>query len=182
MEAFAEHPTQRRAASPSWSPDDVRACNPAVQGDIEGALHCTEDAVVEPRLALGALRAHIAATHGDRYRFHPGCRVVRAEPHALVDTTGTRWEGDLVVLATGAAYDHLPGTEAMAAAPAPGPPPDAADGAVRHHAHDVAGRRRLPALLPGLRGGARWTSSARRPAWRPRTTCSCCWSSAPTAG
>ena len=28
----------------------------------------------------------------------------------MVDTTGTRWDGDLVVVATGAAYDHLPGT------------------------------------------------------------------------
>ena len=35
------------------------------------------------------------------------------EPHALIDTTGTRWEGDLGVLATGAAYDHLPGSDAL---------------------------------------------------------------------
>ncbi|HEY5385973.1 MAG TPA: FAD-dependent oxidoreductase [Acidimicrobiales bacterium] len=114
MRTFAEHPDAAARGISFLEPDDVRACNPAVLGDVEGALHCTEDAVVEPRLALAALRAHIAAAHGDRYRFHPGCRVTGAEPHALVDTTGTRWEGDLAVLATGTAYDHLPGTGAMA--------------------------------------------------------------------
>ena len=115
MEAFARLPDAAARGITFLGPDDVRACNPAVRGDIEGALHCTEDAVVEPRLALAALRAHIAATHGDRYRFHPGCRVVGTEPHALIDTTGTRWEGDLAVVATGAAYDHLPGTDALTA-------------------------------------------------------------------
>jgi FAD dependent oxidoreductase TIGR03364 len=115
MEAFARLPDAAARSIAFLEPDDVRACNPAVRGDIEGALHCTEDAVVEPRLALAALRAHIAAVHGDRYRFHPGCRVVRTEPHALIDTTGTRWESDVAVVATGAAYDHLPGTDALTA-------------------------------------------------------------------
>jgi FAD dependent oxidoreductase TIGR03364 len=115
MQAFARHPDAATRSITFLAPDDVRACNPAVRGDIEGALHCTEDAVVEPRLALGALRAHLQATHGDDYRFHSRCRVVSAEPRALVDTTGRRWEGELAVLATGAAYDHLPGREALAA-------------------------------------------------------------------
>jgi FAD dependent oxidoreductase TIGR03364 len=115
MEAFARHPDAAARSISFLEPDEVRACNPAVRGDVAGALHCAEDAVVEPRLALGALRAHLAAVHGERYRFHPGRRVVAAEPHALVDTMGTRWEGDLVVLATGAAYDHLPGSGPVAA-------------------------------------------------------------------
>ena len=115
MQAFARHPDAAARSISFLEPDDVRACNPAVRGDIEGALHCTEDAVVEPRLALGALREHMETTYGDRYRFHPRCRVVRAGPRALVDTTGARWEGDLVVLATGAAYDHFPGVQELAA-------------------------------------------------------------------
>jgi glycine/D-amino acid oxidase-like deaminating enzyme len=41
--------------------------------------------------------------------------VVQAEARSLTDTSGTRWEGDLVVIATGAAYDHLPGCESQAA-------------------------------------------------------------------
>ena len=114
MEVFARHPDASGRSISFLEPDEVRACNPAVRGDVAGALHCAEDAVVEPRLALGALRDHLAAAHGTRYRFHPGRRVVAAEPHTLVDTTGTRWEGDLVVLATGAAYDHLPGSGTVA--------------------------------------------------------------------
>ena len=113
MQAFALHSDAAARSISFLKPDAVHACNPAVQGDVEGALHCTEDAVVEPRQALAALRAHITAVHGDRYRFHPGCRVARTEPRALIDTTGTRWEGDLGVLATGAAYDHLPGSDAL---------------------------------------------------------------------
>jgi FAD dependent oxidoreductase TIGR03364 len=115
MEAFAAQPDAAARSISFLEPAEVRACNPAVRGDLAGALHCTQDAVVEPRLALGALRAHIAEVHGAHYRFHPGCRVAAAEPHALLDTTGTRWEGDLVVLATGAAYDHLPGSAPVAA-------------------------------------------------------------------
>jgi FAD dependent oxidoreductase TIGR03364 len=95
-------------------PDDVRACNPAVGGHIEGALHCALDAVVEPRLALGALREHVVACAAPGgARFHAGRRVVAVEDHAVVDVTGTRWDGDLVVIATGAAYDQLPGVDAV---------------------------------------------------------------------
>ncbi len=114
MEAFAGHPDATARSITFLEPDAVRAANPAVRGDITGALRCAEDAVVEPRLALGALRAHLAGVYGERYRFHPGRRVVAAEPHSLVDTTGTRWEGEVVVLATGAAYDHLPGSGPVA--------------------------------------------------------------------
>ncbi len=115
MEAFARHPDAAARSVSLLEPHEVRACNPAVRGDVCGALYCTRDAVVEPRLALAALRGHLAAQDPpDRYRFHPGHRVVEAEAHALVDTTGTRWEGDVLVLATGAAYDHLGATEPFA--------------------------------------------------------------------
>jgi FAD dependent oxidoreductase TIGR03364 len=115
MEAFARLPDASARSIAFLSPDEVRACNPAVRGEVAGALQCTEDAVVEPRLVLGALRAYLRAAHGERYRFHPGCRVVAAAAHSLIDTAGTRWEGDVVVLATGAAYDQLPGSAAVAA-------------------------------------------------------------------
>jgi FAD dependent oxidoreductase TIGR03364 len=110
MEAFARHPDADARGVSALEPDEVRACNPAVRGDIEGALYCAQDAVVEPRLALGALRAYLTARAPDRYRFHARCRIVAAEARALVDTAGTRWEADLAVVATGASYDQLPGT------------------------------------------------------------------------
>ena len=95
-------------------PDQVRACNAAVLGDVAGALHCRADGVVEPRRALGALREHLAQRAPDRYFFHPSRRVSAVEAHSVRDTTGARWAGDLVVVATGAAYDHLRATAAFA--------------------------------------------------------------------
>jgi len=116
MQAFAHHADADARGISFLDPGEVRERNPAVAGAVEGALYCTRDAVVEPRLTLGALRVHLDASAGpDRYRFHPGRRVVATEAKAVLDSTGTRWEGDLVVVATGAAYDHLPGTGALAA-------------------------------------------------------------------
>ncbi len=115
MVAFAAQPAAAERGIEFMEPDQVRARNRAVRGEILGALHCSEDAVVEPRLVLGALRAYLAATAGERYRFHPGRRVVATESRALVDAAGTRWAGDFAVVATGAAYDDLPGAQGVAA-------------------------------------------------------------------
>lgn len=114
MEAFAAHRDAAARAIRFVEPEDVRALNPAVRGETLGALHCSEDAVVEPRLVLDALRAHLTKGAEGRYTFHPGRRVMAVEPGALVDTTGTRWEGDVAIVATGAAYDHLRGAEGVA--------------------------------------------------------------------
>jgi FAD dependent oxidoreductase TIGR03364 len=111
MEVFARHPEASVRDISFLDPDEVRVRNPGVRGDVAGGLFCGADAVVEPRHALGALRAHLAARGGGRYRFHAGCRVVGTEGRAVVDRSGTRWEGDLVILATGAAYDQFPGLQ-----------------------------------------------------------------------
>jgi FAD dependent oxidoreductase TIGR03364 len=113
MEEFAQHPDADDRSITFLEPEQVATANPAVQGQTTGALHCAQDAAVEPRLALGALRNHLVAKGS--YTFHPGHRIVALEDHALVDSIGTRWEGDLVIVATGAAFDHLPGSEALAA-------------------------------------------------------------------
>ncbi len=84
-------------------------------GDVTGALHCSRDAVVEPRQAPGALRAHLAARAPARYQFHPCRRVSALGVRRVTDTEGTHWDGDLVVVATGAAYDQLPEASAFAA-------------------------------------------------------------------
>ena len=49
MDAFARHPDAAPRSVSVLEPDEVRARNPAVQGDIHGALYCAQDAVVEPR-------------------------------------------------------------------------------------------------------------------------------------
>jgi FAD dependent oxidoreductase TIGR03364 len=113
MQEFAHHPDAAARGIAYVDPDEVSTVNPAVRGEVAGGLHCAEDAVVEPRRALAAMRDHLAARGS--YAFHPGRRVVGFEDHCVVDTTGTRWEADLVVVATGAAFDHLPGTERVAA-------------------------------------------------------------------
>jgi glycine/D-amino acid oxidase-like deaminating enzyme len=113
MEEFAHHPDAAARGIAYVTPDEVSALNPAVRSKITGGLHCTEDAVVEPRLALGAMRDHLSARGS--YAFHPGRRVVGMEDHCVVDAAGTRWDADLIVVATGAAFDHLPGTERLAA-------------------------------------------------------------------
>ena len=115
MAAFARHPDATPRAITFLEPEEVRRCNPAVRGDVAGALHCATDAVVEPRDALGALRQHLATSAPDRYRFHPDRRVVAVGARSLVDATGHRWAGDLAVVATGAAYDQLPGVAPLTA-------------------------------------------------------------------
>ena len=69
--------------------------------------------MVEPRKVLGAMRSDL--TERGSYVFHPRCRAVRLEEHAIVDVAGARWEADLVIVATGAAFDQLEGTERLAA-------------------------------------------------------------------
>jgi FAD dependent oxidoreductase TIGR03364 len=93
-------------------PVEVGAVNSAVRGEIEGALFCERDAVVEPRLVLPAIRARMQA--GGGYRFLPNRDVVRVDGGEIVDHTGEHLRADLVVLATGDAYsgvaaDHLVG-------------------------------------------------------------------------
>ncbi|HEX3793206.1 MAG TPA: TIGR03364 family FAD-dependent oxidoreductase [Acidimicrobiales bacterium] len=112
MQEFAQHPDAAVRSITFVEPEDVPAVNPAVRGETAGALHCTEDAVVEPRRALGAMREYLDARGS--YAFHPGRRVVALDDHAVIDATGERWEADLVVIATGAAFDHLPGAQQLA--------------------------------------------------------------------
>jgi FAD dependent oxidoreductase TIGR03364 len=83
------------------SATEVRELNPALRGEFTGALHCDLDAIVESRVALPALRAHLAAT--GRYTFVPG-REVRdiADGGTVRDDHGDTYDSDSVVVATGA--------------------------------------------------------------------------------
>ncbi|MCZ4118871.1 TIGR03364 family FAD-dependent oxidoreductase [Streptomyces sp. H39-S7] len=78
----------------------AREHNPALRGDITGALLCERDAAVESRVALPALREHLAAT--GRYTFLPGREVREVGPGTVRDDHGRTHRGDSVVLATGA--------------------------------------------------------------------------------
>ena len=113
MEEFAHRPDATERSTTYLSPEEVVSLNPAVQGQIAGGLHCAHDAAVEPRRAPGAMRSYLSARGS--YAYHPGRRVVRMDDHAVVDARGTRWDADLVIVATGAGFDHLEGTERLAA-------------------------------------------------------------------
>ena len=70
--------------------------------------------MVEPRLALGSAARPSGRRPRSAVPLPPGAagrgrRAARPRRHH-----GDPWEGDVVVLATGAAYDHLPGTEPVA--------------------------------------------------------------------
>ena len=132
----------------------AREVNPALRGEFAGALRCSRDAIVEPRLALRALREHLLDSSGRRVRLAARPRGNRdraargPRPHRRV-AQGRSRRG----LHRGGLYRRrrpAPGGLRAAAGP-PGPAADAADTAVRRPPHHLGGRRRLAALLPGLR-------------------------------
>ena len=103
-------------------PAGVRAVNPAVRGDVIGGLLCRRDAVVEPGLVLGALRATLEAI--GHYAWHPRRQVVDVETSAngtavAVDHLGNRHEADVVVLCIGDRLSGLGGRVGAALADAP---------------------------------------------------------------
>jgi FAD dependent oxidoreductase TIGR03364 len=83
-------------------PSEVPGVNPAVRGELVGALLCTRDGVVEPRLALPALRAAMQARGG--YEFAGGRTAIEAEPGRVRDHTGADWRADVVIVCPGAAH------------------------------------------------------------------------------
>jgi FAD dependent oxidoreductase TIGR03364 len=107
MEAFVDHPDADVTGRGIELLDaaDVARVNPAVHGEVLGALRCRWDAVVEPRAVLPALRARLEAAGG--YEFSAGTAVVDLDEHAVVDGAGRRWDGDVVVVATGAEHRGL---------------------------------------------------------------------------
>ena len=80
--------------------DETRNVNPALRGNLLGALRCETDAAVEPRTALPALRAELGRS--GRYTFLGGREVRDVVGTAVRDDHGDRHDGDVVVLCTGA--------------------------------------------------------------------------------
>jgi FAD dependent oxidoreductase TIGR03364 len=98
--------------------DAVREANPALRGDFLGGLLCRADGIVEPRLALPALRAYLAAGAAGAagsYEWLPGREAVAIDQHGVRDHTGTWHRGDLVVLCTGASLTGLTGPHLLGA-------------------------------------------------------------------
>jgi len=86
--------------------------NPALRGEIAGALLCRRDAIVEPRVVPRAFRDYLIASQhaaGGGYEWLPGREAVEVAPHAVRDHTGSWHRGDLVLLCTGAAHTGIAG-------------------------------------------------------------------------
>ena len=88
------------------SADEVRSVNPALRGGFLGGLYCRADAIVEPRVALPALRASLA---GPSYEWRPGLEAVEVAANGVRDQQGDWHRGDLVVLCTGANFTGVAG-------------------------------------------------------------------------
>lgn len=90
-------------------PDEIRALNPALRGSFLAGLHCSRDGAVESRIALPAIRAHLAGT--GRFTFVPGREVTSIESSgtgvAVGDDTGAIHRGDTVIYCPGAAHGGL---------------------------------------------------------------------------
>jgi glycine/D-amino acid oxidase-like deaminating enzyme len=118
MREAAGRPDAKQREFELLSPDEVRSVNPALRGGFLGGLHCRADAIVEPRVALPALRASLT---GPSYDWQPGLEAVEVAAHGVRDQRGTWHRGDLVVLCTGANFTgvagpHLAASGALASA------------------------------------------------------------------
>jgi glycine/D-amino acid oxidase-like deaminating enzyme len=134
-----------------------------LRGELAGGLLCRADAIVEPRLALHALRSYLA---GPDYDWQPGREVTEIAPNAVRDHTGAWHHGDLIVVCPGAAFTGVVGRYAgqlardgvrrvrlqmMQTAPLGEPLTTAvADGdSLRYYpAYDLPGRAQLPPQAP----------------------------------
>lgn len=116
MREAAALPDAKQREFELLSPGEVRSVNPGLQGEFLGGLYCRADAIVEPRLALPALRASLT---GPGYEWWPGLEAVEVAANGVRDSRGTWHRGDLVVLCTGANFtglagDHLASSGALA--------------------------------------------------------------------
>jgi FAD dependent oxidoreductase TIGR03364 len=114
----AELPDAKQRDFELLDPDGVRAVNPALRGEFLGGLYCRADGIVEPRVALPALRSMLANTGltGPGYEWLPGREAVEVVAHGVRDQRGRWYHGDLVVLCTGANFTGVAGPHLAAAA------------------------------------------------------------------
>ena len=90
-------------------PDNVRRLNPALRGTYLAGLQCTRDAAVESRVALPAIRAHLARS--ERYTFTAGREVRSVDTSGngvrVRDDQGQSYHADAVIHCPGAIHNGL---------------------------------------------------------------------------
>ncbi|MFD6896970.1 TIGR03364 family FAD-dependent oxidoreductase [Rhodococcus sp. NPDC060086] len=108
-EAVARDDAERRGFA-LLDADEARRINPALRGKFVAALHCSTDATVESRVALPAIRQHLATSGRYRFLSSTEARDVIRTPHGTVrvrDDRGTVHESDLVLVCPGATLSGL---------------------------------------------------------------------------
>lgn len=91
-------------------PEEVRRLNPALRGKFVAGLHCSTDAAVESRVALPAIRQHLATSGRYRFQASTEARDVTRTPYGTVrvrDDHGKVHEADLVLVCPGATLSGL---------------------------------------------------------------------------
>src|ERR1700691_2198685 len=86
MREAAALPDAKQREFELLSPGEVRSVNPALRGEFLGGLRWRADAIVEPRVALPALRASLA---GPSYDWRPGLEAVEVARPGVRDQHGT---------------------------------------------------------------------------------------------
>lgn len=86
-------------------PDEVRRINPALRGEFIGGLLCTQDAAVESRIALPAMRAFAQAS--GRYTFFGRTEARAVRSTTVTDDRGMTHDADVVLVCPGAAHTGL---------------------------------------------------------------------------
>ena len=101
---------RRHVPSPSSSPTRSGRPIPPCR-ETRSPAHCTARTTGWSNRAGPPTRSGPTSNAGrpSATRFHPGRRVVSLGPRSVVDAQGTRWEGDIVVVATGAGLRPSPG-------------------------------------------------------------------------
>jgi FAD dependent oxidoreductase TIGR03364 len=87
------------------APDEVRRINPALRGEFSAGLWCTQDAAVESRIALPAMRAFAEAS--GRYSYYGHTEARRVSASTVTDDRGRVHEADVVLVCPGAAHTGL---------------------------------------------------------------------------
>jgi FAD dependent oxidoreductase TIGR03364 len=85
--------------------DETRRRNPALRGDLLGALWCGRDAIVEPREVLPALREQLQRS--EAYEFHNDREVREISGSTVRTDRAETYAADAIFLCTGAWHGGL---------------------------------------------------------------------------
>jgi len=91
------------------TPEEVRQVEPLIQGEIAGALRCSEDAAVEPSMLFVGMRNYLLSQPG--YSWHPFSEVADFEENStgvsVTTTHGITFNGEKLIFTTGAFHTGL---------------------------------------------------------------------------